>query len=406
MSLPNGWIISNVQKHISGTIVINPSNEVFFTWFEFLHCESSDPRAHFDIVTLDIVIPSFGSGCISTTTINPVFTELPNPCPGPSPSFDVDIIEGEICIDSGCTDCCEAPDISELSFNLITAPAGQNQEVEICYERENCSNTDFLFVRFREKGTNIWTQEIGVSNCLLISLNPCKEYEIRGRFLDQEECSLSDWSESVCFTTECEPICCDIEGEIKVRQKDCNSVNVCVIGFEDCENVTYNVYYTDEDGNLKFVGPTNERCFTISRLNVCKKYVFTVQVFSEGCPSIPIHSEEFSFSLRCRKDCDKVIGPVGGRIIPSNPINPQEDIKAYPNPFQTDLEISLTAEMENYYELQIMDLQGRIITKQQGKIQKGINTIKVNNLDDLNTCLLYTSPSPRDATLSRMPSSA
>ena len=27
-------------------------------------------------------------------------------------------------------------------------------------------------------------------------------------------------------------------------------------------------------------------------------------------------------------------------------------------------------------------------------------------LDDASTCLLYTSPSPRDATLSRMPSSA
>ena len=27
-------------------------------------------------------------------------------------------------------------------------------------------------------------------------------------------------------------------------------------------------------------------------------------------------------------------------------------------------------------------------------------------IDDLHTCLLYTSPSPRDATLSRMPSSA
>ena len=27
-------------------------------------------------------------------------------------------------------------------------------------------------------------------------------------------------------------------------------------------------------------------------------------------------------------------------------------------------------------------------------------------LNDLKTCLLYTSPSPRDATLSRMPSSA
>ena len=33
--------------------------------------------------------------------------------------------------------------------------------------------------------------------------------------------------------------------------------------------------------------------------------------------------------------------------------------------------------------------------------------IKANNdIDDLNTCLLYTSPSPRDVEESRMPSSA
>ena len=31
---------------------------------------------------------------------------------------------------------------------------------------------------------------------------------------------------------------------------------------------------------------------------------------------------------------------------------------------------------------------------------------KILIIDDLSTCLLYTSPSPRDATLSRMPSSA
>ena len=30
----------------------------------------------------------------------------------------------------------------------------------------------------------------------------------------------------------------------------------------------------------------------------------------------------------------------------------------------------------------------------------------VNDVNDLCSCLLYTSPSPRDATLSRMPSSA
>ena len=40
---------------------------------------------------------------------------------------------------------------------------------------------------------------------------------------------------------------------------------------------------------------------------------------------------------------------------------------------------------------------------------RGGQSIKLeqgNNLDDLYDCLLYTSPSPRDATLSRMPSSA
>ena len=39
-------------------------------------------------------------------------------------------------------------------------------------------------------------------------------------------------------------------------------------------------------------------------------------------------------------------------------------------------------------------------------VPNGINQITVGAADSLVTCLLYTSPSPRDATLSRMPSSA
>ena len=35
-----------------------------------------------------------------------------------------------------------------------------------------------------------------------------------------------------------------------------------------------------------------------------------------------------------------------------------------------------------------------------------IKNTSLTNLNGLNNCLLYTSPSPRDATLSRMPSSA
>ena len=43
------------------------------------------------------------------------------------------------------------------------------------------------------------------------------------------------------------------------------------------------------------------------------------------------------------------------------------------------------------------------------KIQIAKNVLKIcekNDADKLSSCLLYTSPSPRDATLSRMPSSA
>ena len=59
--------------------------------------------------------------------------------------------------------------------------------------------------------------------------------------------------------------------------------------------------------------------------------------------------------------------------------------------------------------------QGKVIPKiySQEKIEEEaerlINTIKQPErwtLEHCKTCLLYTSPSPRDATLSRMPSSA
>ena len=43
-----------------------------------------------------------------------------------------------------------------------------------------------------------------------------------------------------------------------------------------------------------------------------------------------------------------------------------------------------------------------------GSIAKGETTIEgfLHSEDPLSTCLLYTSPSPRDKTVSRMPSSA
>ena len=45
-------------------------------------------------------------------------------------------------------------------------------------------------------------------------------------------------------------------------------------------------------------------------------------------------------------------------------------------------------------------------TKNSFTIETASETATVQELIKLRVCLLYTSPSPRDATLSRMPSSA
>ena len=41
-----------------------------------------------------------------------------------------------------------------------------------------------------------------------------------------------------------------------------------------------------------------------------------------------------------------------------------------------------------------------------GSYDVGVSTVNINDPARLNTCLLYTSPSPRDQRGSRMPSSA
>ena len=46
------------------------------------------------------------------------------------------------------------------------------------------------------------------------------------------------------------------------------------------------------------------------------------------------------------------------------------------------------------------------ITKEQFEAYVDVQMSGVTNMFDVRTCLLYTSPSPRDRTRSRMPSSA
>ena len=66
-----------------------------------------------------------------------------------------------------------------------------------------------------------------------------------------------------------------------------------------------------------------------------------------------------------------------------------------------------TAEMPGMYQGNDYDLAGFCVGVAEKSLVIDGSTIRVGDvLDGLSSCLLYTSPSPRDATLSRMPSSA
>ena len=63
-------------------------------------------------------------------------------------------------------------------------------------------------------------------------------------------------------------------------------------------------------------------------------------------------------------------------------------------------ELQATMIYVTHDQTEAMTLADRIVALDYGEIQQ------VGEPDELYSCLLYTSPSPRDATLSRMPSSA
>jgi len=59
-------------------------------------------------------------------------------------------------------------------------------------------------------------------------------------------------------------------------------------------------------------------------------------------------------------------------------------------------------------ESTLLEMQNKIkaLTRVVQQMINELNILSTTVMGTLETCLLYTSPSPRDATLSRMPSSA
>ena len=61
-------------------------------------------------------------------------------------------------------------------------------------------------------------------------------------------------------------------------------------------------------------------------------------------------------------------------------------------------------QIRKMYELFLSSEGYEVLSAASG--EEGLRTFWKNNVDLVITCLLYTSPSPRDRTRSRMPSSA
>ena len=70
-------------------------------------------------------------------------------------------------------------------------------------------------------------------------------------------------------------------------------------------------------------------------------------------------------------------------------------------PPEPNAEISIEGNPEDIDESKVVS-----IAKHVTRVSLGVQSFRDEKLRTLERCLLYTSPSPRDATLSRMPSSA
>ena len=95
-----------------------------------------------------------------------------------------------------------------------------------------------------------------------------------------------------------------------------------------------------------------------------------------------------------------------------NPLqfNDKRDFKNYPKTIEKDIRLAFSSGANAIFvpsEKEILNINDLIYHKACKKLSSNLcGKSREGHFDGVCTCLLYTSPSPRDATTSRMPSSA
>ena len=158
---------------------------------------------------------------------------------------------------------------------------------------------------------------------------------------------------------------------------------------ENIELVVKELYDLKKEGKIRYIGLSNETAWgTVQFANEAKKY-----------KDFSIASIQNEYSLLCRIfDTDlaetcfhenvKLLAysPLVGGMITGKYLNSQVP--------------------ENSRLSRVPDMFGRVTPNSTRAIEEYIELSKSFELDPVHFCLLYTSPSPRDGRISRMPSSA
>lgn len=300
----------------------------------------------------------------------------------------------EVVTITGCNEsCCDAPNIGDISV----LPNDNGAVIACMPIRENCPDLLTRY-RYRELGTGAWTYTNPGDNCELLGVDPCTTYEIQVKYLSPD-CESMDYSESSEFTTEgdCLNDDCTPEERYTITPTNrCGILSICL----NLDNYPVTKFAVEDLSNGNLYTGNNNHCITTDELPIDELFKFRILVEIEDCERIIVFEEQTFMVSRegCRRtqfSSDGARNSQSKQLLnnSSSALNITEDnereSQIYPNPFTNSFNISFISDKVDTYQITLMNTQGKIIKTQEGKIERGINTIKMNDLGEYSAGIYF-----------------
>ena len=288
--------------------------------------------------------------------------------------------------DCGTDPCCDA---------IMTAEAdgtGECGELKVCLEGIDLCDVTAIIPTY-DNFSNTATHSID-GNCITFSgldVNATFNYSIT---VEIDGCDDKTVSGSYNVTADgCDPCCIppDISTVTVNQIPGWNYIRICMpqSPCPDQENLIYNVSFLEqcgEDPGFYSITSSTSSCLYL-KFKECCTYRFSVSYRSTVCSDV-LWSQETEWEAPCDGGSpvydEPGIGFVTEDELPAElrrVLNTKAQVS--PNPFQADFRIQLEAQQAEAFELMIYDLQGKLITRTNGELSKGQNSLRVTDLQDL-----------------------